>query len=92
MELKGKKVLLIGLARTGRECARFLARQGAQVAISDLRGAAELGDEIAALRGLPLTYRLGGEETSWLDGIVFLGATRNKKTGRSYQNPMGHSC
>ena len=72
MELRGKKVLVIGLARTGRECARFLARQGAQVALSDLRGAAELADEIAALRDLPLAYHLGGEETAWLDGVDYL--------------------
>ncbi len=72
MELKGKKVLVIGLARTGRDCARFLAGQGAQVALSDLRGAAELGDEIAVLGDLPLVYHLGGEETAWLDGIDYL--------------------
>ena len=42
MDLKAKKVLVIGLARTGRECARFLAQQGARVWISDLRGPDEL--------------------------------------------------
>jgi len=72
MELKEKKVLVIGLARTGRECARFLARQGAKVSISDLRAADELRDEMAALAGLPLTYRLGGEDKSWLDGMDYV--------------------
>lgn len=67
-----KKVLVIGLARTGRECARFLAQQGARVTISDLRAAHELSDEIAALAGLPLTYRLGGEDKSWLDGMDYV--------------------
>lgn len=69
MELRGKKVLVIGLARTGRECARFLAGQGAQVTLSDLRGAAELGDEIAALSDVPLAFHLGGEDAAWLDGV-----------------------
>jgi Mg-chelatase subunit ChlD len=69
MDLKAKKVLVIGLARTGRECARFLAQQGARVWISDLRGPDELRDEMAALSGLSPTYRLGGEEKSWLDGM-----------------------
>ena len=62
MELKGKKALVIGLARTGRECARFLTQQGAKVWISDLRGAAELGQEMAALADLSLSYHLGGEK------------------------------
>lgn len=72
MELQEKKVLVIGLARTGRECARFLAQRGARVSISDLRAADQLSDEIAALAGLPLTYRLGGEDKSWLDGMDYV--------------------
>ena len=31
MELTAKKLLVFGLARTGRACARFLAEQGANV-------------------------------------------------------------
>jgi UDP-N-acetylmuramoylalanine--D-glutamate ligase len=72
MELKEKKVLVIGLARTGRECARFLLQQGAKVSISDLRNGAELRKEIASLAGLPLSYQLGGEEKSWLDCIDYV--------------------
>jgi UDP-N-acetylmuramoylalanine--D-glutamate ligase len=72
MDLTGKKVLVIGLARTGRECARFLARQGAQVTISDLRPIDALKLEIEALAGLPISFHLGGEETSWLDNMDYL--------------------
>ena len=72
MDLNGKKVLVIGLARTGRECARFLARQGAQVSVSDLRGAEALKPEMDALAGLPISFRLGGEETSWLDAMDYV--------------------
>ncbi|MGE5219679.1 MAG: UDP-N-acetylmuramoyl-L-alanine--D-glutamate ligase [Chloroflexota bacterium] len=72
MELAGKKFLLIGLARTGRECARFLAQSGAQVWISDLRAEAELGAEIEALAGLDIGYRLGGENPAWLDAIDYV--------------------
>ncbi|HLN86164.1 MAG TPA: UDP-N-acetylmuramoyl-L-alanine--D-glutamate ligase [Candidatus Limnocylindrales bacterium] len=68
-DLSGKKVLVIGLARTGRECARFLVRQGASVSVCDLRGATELKTEMDALGGLPIQYRLGGEQMSWLDGV-----------------------
>jgi UDP-N-acetylmuramoylalanine--D-glutamate ligase len=72
MELKEKKLLVIGLALTGRECARFLARQGAKVWISDRRGQDDLRGEMAALSDLSLTYRLGGEEKSWLDGMDYV--------------------
>jgi UDP-N-acetylmuramoylalanine--D-glutamate ligase len=69
MELAGKKILVIGLARTGRECVRFLARQGARVWVSDLRGTEDLQAEITNLAGVAVTYRLGGEDASWLDGV-----------------------
>jgi len=72
MDLNDKKVLVIGLARTGRECARFLARQGARVSVSDLRGAEALESEMDALAGLPISFRFGGEETSWLDAMDYV--------------------
>ncbi len=72
MELAGKKFLVIGLARTGRECAGFLAQRGARVLISDLRGEAELKAEIEALAGLDVGYRLGGEDPAWLDGVDYV--------------------
>ena len=72
MDFKGKNVLVIGLARTGRECARFLTQQGATVSISDLRNTAELSQEMASLAGLSLSYLLGGEERSWLEGIDYV--------------------
>jgi UDP-N-acetylmuramoylalanine-D-glutamate ligase len=37
MEIKGKTVLVLGLARTGSECARFLVNEGANVLVSDRR-------------------------------------------------------
>jgi UDP-N-acetylmuramoylalanine--D-glutamate ligase len=69
MRLAGKKFLVIGLARTGRECARFLAERGAAVLVSDRRGADDLRAEMQALQGLPVDYRFGAEDTKWLDGI-----------------------
>ena len=72
MELAGKKILVIGLARTGRECARFLAQRGARVCVSDRRAAADLKTEIKSLEGLGIDYRLGGEETAWLDAVDYV--------------------
>jgi UDP-N-acetylmuramoylalanine--D-glutamate ligase len=72
MELRGKRALVLGLARTGGECARFLVRQGAEVLVSDLRSEAELKPEIESLGGLPVRYLLGGEHRSWLEGVGFV--------------------
>jgi UDP-N-acetylmuramoylalanine--D-glutamate ligase len=69
MDLRDKKVLVVGLARTGRECARFLVTQGANVLISDRRAEEELKDEIAELAGMPVRYLLGGEDRTWLEGV-----------------------
>ena len=69
MDLKDKTFLVIGLARTGLECARFLAQRGARVLASDRRNMNDLKPGIEGLAGFPIDYRLGGEETQWLDGV-----------------------
>lgn len=69
MELRNKQVLVVGLARTGMECARFLVNQGAKVSVSDLRSETDLENEIHALKGLPIRYLLAGEERHWLEGM-----------------------
>ncbi|HXG50095.1 MAG TPA: UDP-N-acetylmuramoyl-L-alanine--D-glutamate ligase [candidate division Zixibacteria bacterium] len=69
MELKNKKIMVVGLARTGLETARFLARKGADVVVSDRRGADELAEGIRGLAGLPVRYRLGGEDPAWIKGL-----------------------
>ncbi|HEX9274511.1 MAG TPA: UDP-N-acetylmuramoyl-L-alanine--D-glutamate ligase, partial [Candidatus Binatia bacterium] len=69
MELRDKKVLVVGLARTGIECARFLLNQGAKVSLSDLRSETDLKREINTLKGLPIDYLLGGEERRWLEAV-----------------------
>ena len=69
MELRDKKVLVVGLARTGIECARFLLNQGAKVSVSDLRSETDLKQEINTLKGLPVDYLLGGEERRWLEAV-----------------------
>ena len=62
-------MLVIGLARTGSECARFLVNQGAKVSVSDLRSETDLSQEIEALTELPIRYLLGGEERHWLNEV-----------------------
>ena len=49
MELKGKRVLVVGLGRSGLSAARFLRGQGARVTVSDSRSAEALAKDIPAL-------------------------------------------
>jgi len=72
MVLRGKNVLVIGLARTGSECASFLTQRGANVVVSDLRREEELETARGALAGLAIRYRLGGEDKSWLAGVDYV--------------------
>ncbi|MDH7512992.1 MAG: UDP-N-acetylmuramoyl-L-alanine--D-glutamate ligase [Clostridiales bacterium] len=43
MEIAGKKVLVVGLGKTGRALVHFLLRQGASVTVSEKKTEAELG-------------------------------------------------
>ena len=72
MDFAGKRATIIGLAREGTALARFLAEHGAQVTVSDLKGAGELAESIAALEGLPIRYALGGHPSEILDGADVL--------------------
>jgi len=72
MELKGKRVLVLGLARTGIETARFLVRHGAEVLVSDCKGEAELKQGLETLSGLPIRFLLGAEDAGWLEGVELL--------------------
>lgn len=60
MELNGKRVLVVGLARTGVATARFLAARGARVAVSEQRPESAVAVEVAALRELNVEVECGG--------------------------------
>ena len=61
MELAGKRVLVVGLGRTGVATAEFLLRRGARVTVSELRPEAELPVAAAALRSLGARVECGGD-------------------------------
>ncbi len=67
-DLEGKRAVVLGLARQGVAMARFLARAGARVTVSDLKTKGELADAVAALADLPVRYALGGHPMSLLRG------------------------
>ena len=60
MELKGKKVLVVGLGKSGLAAALFLRRRGAQVTVSDVRSAEQLAKEIPALIEAGIMVEAGG--------------------------------
>ena len=60
MDLKEKKVLVVGLARTGLAAVRFLAGQGARVKVSEFKPAEELGPVKEALKDLQVEWETGG--------------------------------
>jgi len=65
VDLSGKKVLIVGAARSGIAAARFLAGQGAVVALTDQKPIEKWTPEAVALKesGVGL---LPGEPPSWL--------------------------
>ena len=65
MEVRGKKVLVVGAARSGVAAARFLAGRGAVVALNDRKPLAEWGAEAVALRDCGVGL-VPGEAPSWL--------------------------
>jgi UDP-N-acetylmuramoylalanine--D-glutamate ligase len=60
IELSGKRVLVIGLARTGIATALFCAGRGAIVTATDLRPEEELGEAPKRLRDACVRLELGG--------------------------------
>jgi UDP-N-acetylmuramoylalanine--D-glutamate ligase len=61
MELKNRKILVVGLARSGVAAANFLLREGAIVSITDRKGRSQLESTLNRLTG-PVKLRLGGHE------------------------------
>ncbi len=83
MELRGKRVLIMGLGLhgSGIASARYAAQQGAQVRVTDLRSAEVLAPSIQTLAGLPIEYILGQhrpEDFRWAEIVLRVpGIKRN---------------
>lgn len=60
MELRGKQVLVVGMARSGIATALFLRRRGARVVISELRQAEQMRAEIPRLMEAGIAIETGG--------------------------------
>lgn len=73
-EFAGKRVVVMGLGRFGGGigAARWLHSQGANVHITDLSPADKLQESVDQLRGLDVSYRLGGHDEADLQGCDLL--------------------
>jgi UDP-N-acetylmuramoylalanine--D-glutamate ligase len=60
MELNGKRVLVVGLGKSGVASALFLKAQGARVTVSDTKSGDELRNEIPVLLDHGITVETGG--------------------------------
>jgi UDP-N-acetylmuramoylalanine--D-glutamate ligase len=60
MDLKNKRVLVVGLGKSGLSAAMFLRGQGARVTVSDTRSAMALAKEIPALLEAGIMVESGG--------------------------------
>ena len=75
MRLKDKKVLIVGVARTGMAVAKFLVARGAKVTITDLKTKLELKDELKSLSELKkIKYELGRHSIKQFVGADLSGA------------------
>jgi UDP-N-acetylmuramoylalanine--D-glutamate ligase len=65
MDLKNKRVLVVGLGRSGVAAAFFLQEHGAKVTVSDTKSEAQLQHEVAQLldRGISIEAGRHGERT-----------------------------
>ncbi len=68
IELRAKRVLVVGLARTGVATALFCASRGARVTATDTRSETEIGEAVAKLKEAGVMLELGcHQEKTFLD-------------------------
>ena len=72
MELEGKRILVVGLGRSGVAVIRFLCQQKAQVTATDTKSATELRLALAKIHDLPVEFRLGKEHLLSYEGFDYI--------------------
>ncbi len=62
MDLKGKKVLVVGLARTGIATAKFLKAKGSLVTATEVKPKEEMKEAVQALKRMDISIEWGGHQ------------------------------
>jgi UDP-N-acetylmuramoylalanine--D-glutamate ligase len=60
MDVRGKNILVVGIARSGVAAARLLAARGAMVTANDVKDESQLAREVEELRAVGVRLALGG--------------------------------
>ena len=63
MDLQGRKVLVVGLARTGLATAGFLKGKGAAVSVTEVRPREEMKEAVRATEAMNIPVEWGGHRT-----------------------------
>ncbi len=71
-DYEGKRVLVVGMARSGVAAAQLLVKHGAKVVVNDSKTGEGLGEAVAPLMSLPVEWALGRPAADCLDGIDVL--------------------
>lgn len=58
-ELKDKRILVVGLGKTGVSLVKFLVKHGAQVTVTDHKSRPELSNQLELLGEVPVKFELG---------------------------------
>lgn len=81
MNLKGKRVLVVGLGRTGLACTRFLKERGAEVTISETKPEDQIQEGLKEIERFKVRVETGGNrEESFLNAdfiVVSPGVSLN---------------
>ena len=71
--MQGKRVMILGMARSGVAAAKLLSEKGAFVRINDLKTREQLGKALEPLEGLAnIEWRLGEKPDELLPGMDML--------------------
>lgn len=71
-EWRGRRVVIVGLARQGKALARHFANKGAEIVVTDLRRRDELVGAIDEVADLPVEFALGGHPAELVQGADLL--------------------
>lgn len=58
-EYANKKILIVGLGRSGLSAAKYLSGRGANITVTDSRSYEELSDQMSSLKGCDIEYHCG---------------------------------
>ena len=72
VEMKGKNVLVVGMARSGVAAAQMLSRLGAKLTLTDTRTREQMKPAIEQLKDIQADWRLGTEPDDLIQGKDYI--------------------